>query len=292
VSLGAYVREHGVAAFKFEDFIFVGEKVATDPSRLILVGGQALEVWSVVLNVPPPTTASTPLTEDTDWLGGKRDAQWLCKLLGDRKDVELKLAEMEEPASTAMALIRRPDGRVLVMDFLHSIVGPSTNDVKRLAVLLQVRDFSFYILHPVLCLLSRLGNLAVLPAKRNGNGIAQAEWAIDIATAFLWKSMREGATERQMIKACHSIADYAEYHYGRRCYEDFRVDPLRAVTPAIVSAIGGKFEAIDWPGTVRRIEAKQRSWLDIQARTSLRGSSQPSDGSAVFGRSPSARRSS
>jgi hypothetical protein len=72
--LSALVNQQGVAPFTAEDFLFVGSKVATDPARLILVGGQALETWGAYFDVLAPTGDRHPLTEDTDWLGSKKDA--------------------------------------------------------------------------------------------------------------------------------------------------------------------------------------------------------------------------
>ena len=131
--LSEWVSKHGVAAFTFDDFLFVGSKVATDPERLILVGGQAIETWGVLLNVVAPTGDSYPLTEDTDWLGSKEDAQWLCAQLG--RDVEVHFPKPHEAGpSTALAFIRRPDNRVLMMDFLRAIVGVSEDETRKLAV--------------------------------------------------------------------------------------------------------------------------------------------------------------
>lgn len=67
----------GLQPFLPPDFYYVLDKSSREPERLVLVGGQALEVWGVVLNVSPPTAQSDQghfhhaLTVDADWLGGE-----------------------------------------------------------------------------------------------------------------------------------------------------------------------------------------------------------------------------
>ncbi len=260
--LSAYVHQHGIDSFTKEDFQFVTQKLAHDPARLILVGGQALEIWGVFFEVLAPTGEGFTLTADTDWLGSKRDAKWLCDQLG--QDVELHFAlEFDSTPSTALAYLRRPDGRVLMMDFLRSIIGPSDIEVRKLAVPIQVNGGTITVLHPLLCLESRLANIAVLPGKRSGNGTMQAEWAINIATAYLLKICKDGEL-RQANKACHRIAKLAQSPHAKFCYVNFSLDPTLAVTHDVVDAIGGRFKADDWPRVQERIAKKHKKWLSLR----------------------------
>jgi len=249
--------ERGVDAFKFDDFLFVGKQLSVDPARLILVGGQALETWGHVFEVLPPTGDYEPLTEDTDFLGDKKDAQWLCKLLG--KDVtELHIAQDFNPsANTAIAYLERPDGRVLLIDFLKAIIGVDEKEIARTAVPISVAGVSLHVLHPLLCLKSRLANIEKLTSKRNTNGIMQARWAIDIVRAWLVKIVGEGYPQRELIKACHSVAELAEFGSGPYCYKEFGLDPLHAVSTEIVESIGGRFVTDDWRRKVDRINLKR-----------------------------------
>ena len=261
--LSAGVNQHGIDSFTREDFLFVGQKLTHDPSRLILVGGQALEVWGVIFDVLAPTGNKHPLTADTDWLGSKRDAQWLCDQLGP--DVELHLAtDFATTASTAVAFLKRPDGRVLMMDFLRTIVGPTNETVQRLSVPIKVNGITLNVLHPLLCLESRLGNIAIIAAKRNGNGVMQAKWAINIATAYLLKIASDGDL-KQANKACHSIAYTAQSKHARYCFVHYSLDPMLAVSAQVVNAIGGRFASEDWPRTQAMIDKKRARWAPREA---------------------------
>jgi hypothetical protein len=263
--LADIAAEVGLGAFQSADFNYLGERVARDPERLVLVGGQALQVWGAVLGVPCPVDQSVaPLTEDADWLASQSDARWLSSLLRENRVVDLHLAKPHEAGpNTALAYMRGSDGRILLIDFLRAIIGVPNEEVVRLAVPVTLDTNRFQVLHPLLCLQSRFANLERLPAKRAGNGPVQALWAIRIACAFLHKMLREGADQRQVIRACHRIAEVAEYKHGRFCYLTFRLDPLQAVTPEIIDSIGGRFVSDDWPRTCNRIAAKRAQWLDL-----------------------------
>lgn len=266
--LSAYVARHGIDAFNREDFLFVSQQVAKAEEPMILVGGQALETWGLFFDVLAPTGDRHPLTEDTDWLGSKRDAQWLCEQLG-LHITEIKFAgDTDNTVSTAYAYLQRPDGRVLMMDFLRAIVGPSNDDVRRLAVPVRVDgEVTLHILHPLLCLESRMANLEQLPSKRVGNGPMQAVWAVEIVAAYLHTVVHRGVM-RDAIKACHHVAELAEYKSGRYCWLNFEeVDPLSAVTPDLVERIGGRFATDDWPRTLQRIAAKRERWKRLQERS-------------------------
>lgn len=262
--LSAYVNQHGIDAFTREDFLYVGQRISHDPAKLILVGGQALEVWGVIFDVLAPTGDQFPLTSDTDWLGNKRDAQWLCKQLGP--DAELHMAgDFDSTPSSAYAYLKRPDGRVVLMDFLRTIIGPSNEQVRKLAVPVHVSGITLNVLHPLLCLESRLANVAVIPSKRNGNGIMQAEWAVNIATAYLLQILESGDI-RQANKACHRVAAIAQSDHARYCFVNFKIDPLQAVTQEVLNAIGGRFQLDDWPRTQAMINKKRGRWSPRSGR--------------------------
>lgn len=272
--LSAYVNQHGIDPFSFDDFVFVGKQVANAPAPLIVVGGQALETWGHFFAVPSPAGDQSPLTEDTDFLGSKQDALWLCKRLGD--DVtELQFAPPDDSGpSTALAYIRRPDGRVLMMDFLRAIVGPSNEEVKKWAVPVRVADqVTLHVLHPLLCLESRMANLENLPSKRRGNGPLQAQWAVQIAAAYLARmaaGVIDVASADEVAKACRRVAEMAEFKSGRYCWNAYRLDPLQAVATTVVASAGNGFAAEEWPRHLVRIARKRERWESIQSARQAR----------------------
>lgn len=228
--------------FTPDDFQFVTKKVSTDPDRLILVGGQALEVWSVIFDVPSPLGQGIALTEDADWLGGKLDAKWLCDQLSGGAEVDLHFAEdFDATPSSAIAYVKRGQ-RVLLMDFLRTIVGPSVEEVRRLAVRLHLDGCTIDVLHPLLCLHSRLANLEVLASKRIGNGPAQAHWMVKIANAYFLDMVAQGQPPDEVAKACRTVAKLAEFNKaGKFCFLEFSIDALQSIPEEAVAYAGQGF---------------------------------------------------
>lgn len=249
------------------------DKTSREPERLVLVGGQALEVWGVVLDVAPPTATTTggqafhALTVDADWLGQKPDAQWLADLLG-LSHTELHTPDPDDPtASTAILYLER-NGRVMLMDFLAHITGLKNTNLLKYAADVAVempdgRNLPLRVLDPVHCLTSRMANLKAYESKRRGNGILQAQWALDILRAYLRYMVQCGASEGTIRKQCHRVAELAEYgsKAAEFCFIHYQIDPLKVIEAEVVAAGGPHFLEIDWPHTVARIRKKQEKWL-------------------------------
>lgn len=263
--LSTLVKRVGLTPFTPEDFFYVTSKVSEEPTRLVLVGGQALETWGTVLNVPPPNGQTSSLTQDTDWLGDRSDAQWLAGLLGmDHTEVYTPSPDDPTP-NTALVYLERAESKVLLMDFLRCVTGLDNHEIDQLAAQIDVPSpdgshVRLRVLHPLHCLVSRMANLSTHPSKRQGNGPAQAQWAVAIVQAYLERLVAAQAPEPQIRKACQKVAEMAEFKYAEYCYLNFAIDPLQAVTADVLAAGGKGFEQNDWPRTVTRIEGKRLKW--------------------------------
>lgn len=271
--LGQRAMAGQLAPFLPGDFYYVVDKTSRSPERLVLVGGQALEVWGVVLDVMPPTAVPSgdqhfhALTVDADWLGQKADAQWLADLLG-LDHTELSVPAVGDPTPSTAVLYLERNGRVMLMDFLAHITGIENTEVLKYAAEVEVpmpdgRSVPLRVLDPVHCLLSRMANLKAYASKREGNGRLQAQWAMDILRAYLRYMVAAGAPEDAMRKQCHRVAELAEYgsKAAEYCYTRYQIDPLQAVEPTVAAAGGDRFAVEDWPHTVARIQRKQGKWL-------------------------------
>lgn len=263
------VRQRGISAFTYDDVKFVSKPLFSNPERLVLVGGQALEVWGVLLDVSPPTGVA--LTEDTDWLGSKQDAQWLIDSLGPIA-ADFQFPDAFDPTpSAAIAFIQREE-RILMMDFMRTIVGPDERLIRQLAVKVTLMDdVTLSVLHPLHCLESRLGNLASLPSKRAGNGPLQAEWALNIARAFILRMIKAGQPCEEVRKACKMVSALVEAkqkrHYARYCHIHYGIDPLTAVPAEAIDYVGEGFKEKEWPRVVDRVRHKLSRWREIASRT-------------------------
>jgi hypothetical protein len=278
LGLGQRAMSGRLVPFLPGDFYYVVEKTSRSPERLILVGGQALEVWGVVLDVKPPSAVEVDeqnfhaLTVDADWLGQKADAQWLADLLG-RDHTELSIPAVGDPTPSTAVLYLERNGRVMLMDFLAGVTGIQNAELLKYAAEVDVampdgRTVPLRVLDPVHCLLSRMANLKAYASKRAGNGLLQAQWAIDILRAYLRYMVACGAPEDTMRKQCHRVAEIAEYgsKAAAFCFTRYQIDPLLTVDADVVAAGGTGFAEKDWPVTVARIRRKQSDWLKKASR--------------------------
>lgn len=272
LGLGQRAMSGQLAPFLADDFYYVVDKTSRSPERLVLVGGQALEVWGVVLDVPPPITVASggqhfhALTVDADWLGQKADAQWLAELLGIHQ-TELCIPAAGDPTPSTAALYLERNGRVMLMDFLTTITGINNAELLKYAAEVDVempdgRNVPLRVLDPVHCLLSRMANLKAYSSKRQGNGFLQAQWAQAILRAYLLYMVQNGAPEETMRAQCHRVAGLAEFgsKAAEYCFTQYQIDPLQTVDDAVVAAGGAGFAEMDWPRTAARIRRKQAKW--------------------------------
>lgn len=132
-------------------------------------------------------------------------------------ETELVVAKDFDPSpNSAIAYLKRPDGRILLIDFLHGIVGVSNQEICKTAVRVTVAGCELQVLHPLLCLKSRLANLESLSTKRNTNGIMQAQWAINIVHAYLLNLLdREGVAQRDLIRGSETFPSSQSMGLGR-----------------------------------------------------------------------------
>lgn len=269
--LSQIVKDTGIHAFTKDDFYLVCDGLAQDPARLVLVGGQAIEVWGVLLDVLAPSGDQNALTEDTDWLGGAADAQWLANILQSENVIELTKATFDDnTANTAVILLQRPDGRILLMDFLHSITGLGNAEINKMAVLLEIPNqhgklLSLRVLHPLHCLQSRMANLQIYSKKRAGNGPLQAQWAVDIVRAYLRLTALHNSSD-EVSKACRQLAAISAGVSAQYCYTHYGLEPLQAVAPDVLVAAGDKFVKLEWPHMLKRLATKQARWQNEQMR--------------------------
>lgn len=272
-SLGQRAMSGQLAPFLPDDFYYVVDKTSRSPDRLVLVGGQALEVWGVVLDVPPPIAVASggqhfhALTVDADWLGQKADAQWLADLLGINQ-TELYIPAADDPTPSTAVLYLERNGRVMLMDFLAGITGITNTELLKYAADVDVdmpngTSVPLRVLDPVHCLLSRMANLKAYSSKRQGNGVLQAQWAQSILRAYLHYMVQNGAPEETMRAQCHRVAELAEFgsKAAEFCFTHYKIDPLQTVDDTVVAAGGAGFTEMDWPRTVERIRRKQAKWV-------------------------------
>jgi hypothetical protein len=233
------------------DLLFKAISKINNPENVVLVGGQSLSFWVDRYDIPIPKTDTPYLTQDADFLACKEDAKAISDLIGG----QIKLATLDDlTPNTATVVFTSTTGHKLLIDFLGIIVGVDNAEIRKFAVPLRLGDWHLNVLHPLLCLKSRINNLNVLPSKRNKNGIEQARVAVEVVKCYLRQRIQEGNTRGALI-GVNQIAAMAQTPAGLYVWEKYGIDVLKAVEPEIVPV--QQFQEIEWPRQVKLTEQRR-----------------------------------
>lgn len=130
----------------------------------VLVGGQALALWSQIYHVLPPNELSGGISADIDFIGPLSAAKAVGQAL-NRSGGSWKLHEVDPgdatPQTAKLSFTVKEEGYKEI-DFLAAIVGLDADQVKTRAVEMRLHGLSrgVKIIHPLDLLASRLHNLA------------------------------------------------------------------------------------------------------------------------------------
>jgi hypothetical protein len=235
------------------DLLFRALSNVKDSASVVLVGGQALSFWVDFYDIPVPITDTPYLTQDADFLALKEDARAINDILCGT----LKIATMDDNTpNTATIVFMGPSGKKLMVDFLGTVVGLSPEEVRRLSVEIDINGNNLNVMHPLLCLRSRICNLYTLASKRDRNGLAQAKVAIEVANRYFQKRVLEGDI-RDALNGTKLIADLADSKAGKFVWDKWEIDVMQAVDPRVFPV--PDFRETEWPKQLRKIsDARQR----------------------------------
>ncbi|MGB6487411.1 MAG: hypothetical protein WBE91_11050 [Steroidobacteraceae bacterium] len=229
----------------------------------VLVGGQALALWSQIYQVLPPNELSGGISADIDFIGSVSAAKAVGQAL-NRGGGSWKLHEVDAddatPQAAKLSLTVQGEGYKEI-DFLWAIVGVNTDQVKTRAVEMRLPGLSrsVKIIHPLDLLASRLHNLADIPEKRDAQGVAQGRLAISVARAFI--SQAHGTLqERDVYPFVEEVRRIALNKKLRRVYYEYGFDVLSAVPVELFK--NEDFLSERWP----QIQALVAEQLESQAK--------------------------
>ncbi len=202
---------------------------------LLLVGGQALNFWAERFSPLEPKLATAgPFTsKDIDFAGPTHLVKNVAAKLGGQ--ARLPPPFDPSPMSGFVDYIDS-EGTERTLDFLRVVYGLSDRDVDELAIPVDVPTAkgtaSFRVLHPVLCLESRVHNVLNLPGYKNEHGLMQLEASVHCARCFIGELSANPDYLRAALKLSERIFRFTIFTpVGRRCLREVGIDPFDAVTP-------------------------------------------------------------
>jgi hypothetical protein len=192
----------------------------------VLVGGQAVNLWAVLLGVE---VTSLFLTRDIDLVGDRREA-----LLANKRITlphELFLASQDDSSINAVVIaVHFPgDKEATPIDYLMTLYGLDRDKIESSAVNVAIDELIIRVIHPILLLQSKVCNLN-LKAKCTAEGYQQALLAIDIVRAFLESTLlNHQISARKNLKMLHQVITFSKSRYAVTAHQEFGLDTLDAL---------------------------------------------------------------
>ena len=235
-------------------------------SHALLVGGQALALWSAVYEVTPPEILAASISSDADFIGSADIAAKLGRAL---KSWQFWRPKPDDATVQTAKLTRTTVGGIKQIDFLGAIAGLKTEAVQRRAVTLTLASGTdLRVLHPLDVLESRLQNLLLIPAKRHAGGIAQAHLAIGIAKSFVSHLIEEKSSRRLLFDAIERIVQIATNKRLTGVMLDYHIDVCAAIPIEQIEHV--TFRTKRWPKILQTVQEQKRRYLQQQTNRSVK----------------------
>jgi hypothetical protein len=223
--------------FSAEEVIQIASKLAVDDATF-MIGGQATNLW-VWFYAPrePKLQTSSPLTSrDIDYFGTPAVAKVFADAIGGK----LVLPTMDHMNTPSSARVHASiNGKDLVIDFLNGVLGVKNNELRRggastieveadadgKAVRVEIK-----VLHPVLCLKSRVANM-LSPIMKRRDSFAWAQ--LHAAVIVVQRHIDEALTKRDWDEAHECLSALFRYlrsdEYGKKADKELNVDILNII---------------------------------------------------------------
>jgi hypothetical protein len=222
--------------FSAEEVIQIASRLTVDDATFV-IGGQATNLW-VWFYAPrePKLQTSSPLTsQDIDYFGTREVARLFAEAIGGRL-VLPSMDQMNTPNSTIVyATI---NGKALVIDFLHGILGVQHSELSRGVSIIaaeaevdgKAATVQIAILHPVLCLKSRVANmLSPIMRRRDAFAWAQLHAIIVVVQRHIEESLARG----DWTEAHQCLSALFRYlrsdQFGKKVDQELNVDVLEII---------------------------------------------------------------
>lgn len=224
---------------------------------VVLVGGQAVALWASYLQdrLSDRLIAERVVSRDIDFLGDAEDVRSAGNLLDGR----IQVSRWEDRTTLAgVTIFLDSDGIERRMDFMRSVYGMSSVDVRSTAVHLDLiladgREAPVWVMHPERCMESRVHN-SDLANKQTDLAWRQLRASILCARAFsqLLLDERGEAGVRDVLSLNERIFRFAQHGRCSRLARDRQIEICDAVLDD--ERLPEKFRAVRLPQMRERID--------------------------------------
>lgn len=217
-----------------EAFELLGPALPGD--EIVLVGGQAVNFWLSYYRERDPSLVNLGVvtSDDVDFFGMSDAAARMASAIAGST---LKTASFDD-AGPNTAVVTFPDrsGKERIIDFLHTVHGiKNDKHIRRTAVPVELKDQNgdptdiiLYILHPVLCLVSRVNNTHTFARYQTPRAQRQLRAAIACAKGFL-SELCDAGQIREAHRSIRIIGTLARGPAASGVYQRFGLDVFDAI---------------------------------------------------------------
>ncbi len=235
--------------------------------QFVVVGGQAVNLWSEKFR----TTSAEWMdlepfaSRDLDCLGGSIDAARAAHSLGVEAEFYDPFSRIPIPNSGSLTV---PLGdRDLLIHFLHTIIGANREEVRRTARMLPWQGRQLPVMHPLLCLESKLDCLFSL--NQAGRQDLKHVKLARLATRNFFRDRVEENLVRDVLTACERIAGLAMSEYGLRAWMQHHIECERAIPIEAIKAASehepklANFLERRWPRFLEELARDRERYREI-----------------------------
>ena len=224
----------------------------------MLVGGQAIGFWDSYFFADERDTP--PLTsKDLDFVGSRQDVRGCAQ----RLDGTAIVATIDDITPSA-GVVRFIDAASVVrdIDVMETCFGVDDATLHRTAVEVELLEDDgtgsgkwFRVMHPVLCLQSRVSNTMGLPGYETPHALRQVAASIRCARTYLERVLLPTAGARPVLDWNEAIFRFVTRHrHGRMmALRHPTLDPFDAVL--LDHRLPREFVDLRYPQMVRQVEA-------------------------------------
>ncbi|ACL67766.1 hypothetical protein A2cp1_4449 [Anaeromyxobacter dehalogenans 2CP-1] len=172
------------------------------------------------------------------------------------------VAEVDHPAAN-YAVIRFTDhrGHERLIDFLEKICGVDTADLQRTALRVSALDpelrrqgLQFRVIHPVVCMESRLSNTVEYEKYQGEHGLLQARMSVRCARGFLLDLLSAGHIDA-VRKLNERVFRFAKGQVARAAFARFQLDAFTAIV--VDDRLPAQFRTVRYPQMRRYLERRR-----------------------------------
>jgi len=201
---------------------------ASGEQKLILIGGQAVNFWAEAFRKVEPDLEAGPFaSKDVDLLGDTETVERCARALS----VQAQTYGADHRTRLRGRILYTLDGRECLIDFLDQSVPNTWEEVEQGAVGIQRPWGTLWVMHPFMCMRSRVYNVVQLASQYDTDHgrqqlgasiVCVRRYAIDLVE-------RQGHPVREALKIFGKVFDYCMHEEDATRAAALGYDPFAAV---------------------------------------------------------------